>query len=47
MEDQEVIDQPISKKEAKRPTIRKLFVERMKREGRDKEWYATVKQVMQ
>ena len=28
------------RKEAKPPTIRKLFVERMKREGRDKEWFS-------
>jgi hypothetical protein len=48
MEDQEVIDlDSISRKEAKRLTIRKLFVERMKREGRDKEWYSILKQVKQ
>jgi hypothetical protein len=51
MEDQEVqvIDlNPISRKtEAKLPTVRALFVERMKREGREKVWYTTVKQVMQ
>jgi len=32
--------------EAKRPTVRKLFVERMRREGRGEEWTATLKQVM-
>jgi hypothetical protein len=30
----------------KQPTVRALFAERMKRDGRTKEWYATVKQVM-
>jgi hypothetical protein len=32
-------------KEVKRQSVRKLFVERMKREGRGKEWFSTVKQV--
>jgi hypothetical protein len=29
----------------KEPTVRAMFVERMKRDGRDKEWYAKVKEV--
>ena len=31
---------------AKEPTARQLFVERMKREGREAEWHATLKKVM-
>ena len=33
--------------EAKRPSVRKLFVERMKREGRGNEWSTVIKQVME
>ena len=32
---------------SKRPSVRRLFVERMKREGREKAWYATLHRVMQ
>ena len=31
----------------KRPSVRKLFVERMKREGKGKEWNTVIKQVME
>src|SRR6185312_12435944 len=31
---------------SKKPTVRTMFIERMKREGREPEWFATVKQLM-
>lgn len=34
-------------KEEKKPTVRQAFVERLKREGREKEWLATVHKVME